>query len=193
MIILFEVVAPFFFYLNIGVAYYRIQNTVASTYLLYGWSIEYILSVTLRRSKTQKLSIHEQQALVSRVEPFLKGGLSIRKACLASGVSRATLYRIMENDNGVRDQINRFQDFLSLLTMIVVSRQLFGIKVKQDLNQKLEWTDLKFVMWFATHSRHCSEEFGREPKGNSSYLSIDPNVDRRNLMKLIEEGQATSS
>lgn len=131
----------------------------------------------------QPLSYNQQESLVSRLEPYLKSGMSIRKACLASGVSRATLYRLMEESEEVRDQILRFQDFISILTSRTIVSQLFTIHTKQVSGHKLDWSDLKFLMWFATNSRHCRDEFGNISRNKPSF---DPQAEIRKLVDLID-------
>lgn len=140
-----------------------------------------------RQYITQKLSTHEQQALVSRLEPYLKSGLSIRAACLESGVSRSTLYRLMDQDDGVRDQITHFQNYLSVMVTWMMTRHLLFVKDKQDRGVPLEWMDLKFLTWFATHSKSCHEEFGQTARTNGQVeASIDPFLERRKLRQMIE-------
>jgi hypothetical protein len=147
-----------------------------------------------KKYKTQKLTIHQKHSLVSKLEPLLKSGLSIRQACLESGVSRATLYRIMEEDEAVRDQIQRFQNYLSVMVTWMTIRHLLFVKSKQDQGIPLGWEDIKFVAWFATHSRSCSEEFGKIALSSGKINSaIDPYLERRKLRQMIESSGGVCS
>lgn len=136
-----------------------------------------------RKPGNQPLSKYEQEALVYALQPYLQSGLSIRKACLASGVSRATLYKVLDERPELKDQIVRFQNYLSILTAGTITRQLVLIHQKQVEGHNLDWNDLRFLMWFATNSRHCRDEFGntarREP-------SIDPQAEIRKIVTLID-------
>lgn len=121
--------------------------------------------------------------MVSRLEPYLKAGLSIRNSCLESGVSRATLYRIMADDQDLRDQIDRFRNYLSILVTTSIARHLLGINAKQARGEELEGDDLRFLMWFAINSKHCREEFSREITATSG---IDAHAEILRITQMID-------
>lgn len=129
------------------------------------------------------LSLIAQQALVHKIEPYLKAGLSIRTACLESGVPRSTLYKLMDEDEEIMDQIQRFQNYLNVLTVSAVARHLFGIGTKQQRGSALNEEDVKFLQWFATHSKHCKEEFGKE---TIKAPVLDAQAELMRMMRMID-------
>ncbi len=118
-----------------------------------------------RKKGNQPFTKEQADLMVSKLEPYLRSGLSIRIACLQSGVSRATLYRMMKKSRYLRDQIRAFQTYISLITSTVIAKQLYRIYARQQAGFEIDWKDLQFVMWVATNSIHCKEEFGRDIQG----------------------------
>lgn len=129
------------------------------------------------------LSLTAQQALVHKIEPYLKAGLSIRNACLESGVPRSTLYKLMDEDEEIMDQIRRFQNYLNILTVSAVAKHLFGIGVRQQQGSTLDVEDIKFLQWFATHSKSCKEEFGKE---TGKAPVVDAQAELMRMMRMID-------
>lgn len=118
------------------------------------------------------VSEHEKYLILSKVEPYLKKGLSIRKSLHEAKISRATFYRIMEKDERFRDQIARFQQYISVLVCKAIYNHLLYIREKQTGNeeknispQKLDKDDIKFLFWFALNSPLTKEEYGEKSNG----------------------------
>ena len=122
--------------------------------------------------------------MVQRVEPYLKAGLSIRKACLLSGVPRSSLYKIIEEDEFLRDQIDQFRIYLNVLTITIISRHLHSIIKKQQSGIELSSEDLNFVKWYALNSNQCKEEFGWKARSTPPF---DPEAEIMRLNSLIEQ------
>ncbi len=125
-----------------------------------------------------------KESLVHRVEPYLKAGMTIKEACLLSGVPRSTLYKIMDEDHCLRDRIDIFRMYLNIVTVTSISRQLHRIVLKQQAGSELTNTDLDFLKWFAVNSKHCREEFGRQAINNPAF---HPEVEIRKITRLIDE------
>jgi len=90
----------------------------------------------------------------------------------------------MERNEYLRDKIRAFQQYLSIITTATLNRRLIQICKKQEAGTELSQNELAFVMWFATHSTHCREEFGKDTK---SHNSIDPQAEVYRLQKMIQE------
>lgn len=125
----------------------------------------------------------EKNEMVQKLEPYLKSGLSIRKAVLEAQIPRSTFYDLMAKDPKFADQINRFRQFISVLLNNGIVRQLQTIIQKQNEKQKLDSDELNFMKWFADHSNLTKEEFG-ERKDIGIY---DPEVEIQRLLGLINE------
>lgn len=121
--------------------------------------------------------------MVRKIEPYLKVGLSIRKACTQSGVSRTTLYKIMNEESDLANQIEQFQIYLEVMTMSSVTKQLMAIIGKQSHNIELGDRELRFLMWFATNSKYCRDEF---EKGGATFSSYDPHYEYMKLVGQID-------
>ncbi len=136
-----------------------------------------------KKRGNQPITNKQKHMMVRQIEPYLKSGLSIRKACEQSGVPRSTFYDIMASDDDFADQIKRFQSYVSVVTMGLFMQELMLIYNKCKSGEKMDWQDLKFLMWFATNSRHCRDEFGQVQRNQ---LSVDPQAEISKLTKMID-------
>jgi len=131
----------------------------------------------------------EKQEMVSKLEPYLKSGLSVRKALGETQVPKATFYKLMDRDEHFRDQINRFRQFLAVLANNSIVRQLQGIAKKQNDNTPLSKDDQDFLWKFVTNSNLTREEYG-ERKDIGLY---DPEVEIHRLFEVIHEASGRPS
>jgi hypothetical protein len=130
----------------------------------------------------------EKKEMVHKLEPYLKAGLSIRKALKEAQIPRSTFYKVMDRDDGFRDQIDRFRQFLSIMLNNSIVRHLQVVVNKQNPKEgetkvPLSKEDVAFLQWFATNSNHTREEFG-ERKDIGLY---DPEAEVQRLNRLIDE------
>lgn len=137
-----------------------------------------------RTRLAQQLTNELKENLVYRVEPYLKAGLSVRNACLMSGVPRSTLYKIMEEDDYLKERIDHFRIYLNVVAVTSVSRQLYKIIQKQQAGRELTTEDIDFLKWFALNSRQCRDEFGRSAIEKHIH---DPEVEISKLTRLIDK------
>lgn len=77
-----------------------------------------------------------------------------------------------------------YKDYLSVVTSITLARHLYKIHQKSQMGLDLTKRDLHFLMWFATNSRACAEEFGKPNKGRS--IKVDPYDEMRKLDEKIK-------
>ncbi len=136
------------------------------------------------------LTEEQKKMLVSKIEPYLKSGLSIRKSVIEAKISRATFYRLMDDDEDFRDQINTFRNFVSVLLNNALIRELMTIIDKQNGNevrnikpQPLNRDDIAFLQWFALKSNLTKEEWG-DRENVSLY---DPEVEIQKVKRIIDQ------
>lgn len=125
----------------------------------------------------------EKNVMLQKLEPYLKSGLSVRKALREAGIPNSTFYDIMNRDTKFSEQINRFRQFVSVLLNNAIVRQLQGIIQKQQDKVELTKDDLYFLEWFATNSNLTREEFGER----KDIALVDPEVELNKVMTIIEE------
>lgn len=129
------------------------------------------------------LTEDEKKIMLQKLEPYLKSGLSTRKALLQAGVPNSTFYDLMEKDEKFREQINIYRQFVPIMLNSSMVKHLQEIIAKQNDGEKLNKEDLKFLKWFAINSNITKEEFG-ERKEIGIY---DPEVEIQRLSRLIDE------
>ncbi len=141
----------------------------------------------------------KRKELVRKLEPYLKMGLSIRKACLEAGVPRQTLYDMIARDKELSYQIEQLQQYTSVITSNAIVRQLLAIISKQqpkkDANGKelpipaLTKDDIEFLQWYALNSKQTREEFGVRKD-----ISVgDPEAEVQRLLQMIDEEVAKAN
>lgn len=125
---------------------------------------------------------NQKDIIVQKLEPYLKAGLSVRKACREAEVPKSTVYDLIKKDEEFADKIRRYQQFVSVLLSNTLLRQLMVIAKRQNDSLELSSGDLRFLQWFATHSSQTREEFGdRRDVG-----LYDPEMEIKRLANLID-------
>lgn len=138
--------------------------------------------------------LDEQKAKVfQKLEPYLKMGLSLSKACLESGTPRSTVYDWMDKDSAFLDKIKQSQQYLSIITSSAIVTHLHSIvrKLNPGKDEKgaekilvpLTATDIDFLKWYALNSNTTKEEFGER----KDIGLVDPEVEIKKLAGMIDE------
>ena len=125
----------------------------------------------------------QKDEMVRKLEPYIKSGLSIRKALSEAQVPRSSFYDLMTEDDEFADQINRFRNFVSVLLNNSIVRELQDIIKKQNEGIKLTKDDKEYLWKFATTSNLAREEFGER----KDIGLVDPEVELNKIMSLIEK------
>lgn len=135
----------------------------------------------------------QKREIVSKLEPYLKSGLNISKALGEAHVSKATFYRLMDEDEQFRDKINQYRNFVPILLNNLLTRHLMELADKQNGNparkikaQKLSQEDLDFLWKFALNSNLTKGEFGER----KSIQLFDPEAELQKLKGIIEEASS---
>lgn len=105
----------------------------------------------------------EQVYLIFRkLEPFLRMGHNLHKACLLAQIPKSTVYDLYHESEEFAENIERAKNFKSVIFSDLIFRRLMQIyeKSKKDIEllNKEEW---KFLFWLAQNDRSLSEEFGK--------------------------------
>lgn len=108
------------------------------------------------------LKSKEIDSLFRKLEPYLKAGLSIHKACLKAQIPKSTIYDLKVQNQEFAEKIEIAQNHQSILVAEIVSNELEFIKTKQSGDSGLTRDQIKFIQWVATNSRTTKEEFNRE-------------------------------
>lgn len=135
----------------------------------------------------------EKRGIVSKLEPYLKSGLSISKALLEAGVARTTFYRLMDENEEFRDKINQFRNFTPVLLNNALVGELQAIikkqngwtddKGKKHPPEKLKKEDREFLWKFALTSNLTKGEFGERKDVNL----FDPEAEIQKIKGIIDE------
>lgn len=126
----------------------------------------------------------DKNIMLQQLEPYLKSGLPLYKACSVAKIPRSTVYYLMDKEEWFLDKIRRFEQYISVLVNTAIFHQLLTVVELQNEGKELARSDIKFLQWMALHSNHMVEEFGRR----QSVSVYDPEQEIQRLNGLINEG-----
>lgn len=124
-----------------------------------------------------------KKEMLQKIEPYLRSGLSVRKALIEAAIPSSSFYEIMRKDTKFREQIERFRQFVAVLANSALVKHLQGITKKQSQGEKLTEKEVGFLQWFALNSSLTKEEFG-ERKDVNLY---DPEAELQRLKAMLDE------
>lgn len=120
-----------------------------------------------------------------RLEPHLKCGLSLHKACLQAQIPKSTAYDLYRNNETFSERIDISRNYYSVLVTSIVTKELERICSKQDRGKKLQPLEVRLVQWVATNSRALKAEYGDEPEKLDEEIKEDDAIVL--LQKLISD------
>src|SRR5258708_599843 len=117
-----------------------------------------------------KISQEIKNEMLSKLEPYLKSGLSLRRSLIETGIVPATFYHIKQTDPSFESKIALFQQYLPVLYNSTIVKHLHYIVRKQTgfteadgtivPPKKLNKDDLSFMFWFGMNSKLTKGEYG---------------------------------
>lgn len=104
----------------------------------------------------------EVDLIFRKLEPYLKRGLSLHKACLEAQIPKSTAYDLYQEYDEFAERIDACKNYHSLLIGDVFTKELERIAKKQNKGENLSISEVKFVQWVALNGRATKEEYGRK-------------------------------
>lgn len=140
---------------------------------------------------TDEQKTRRKEEIVSKLEPYLKSGLSVNKALKETKTHNSEFYKFMSEDRLFGEEIARFRNFISVLVSSALVTHLMDIARKQTgygQPQGLSKDDVDFLQWFAVHSNNTTGEYGRRIKESS----FDPEMEMQQVERIIQEVTAST-
>lgn len=144
-------------------------------------------------------------AIVTKMRPYLRAGLSLQKACIGAEIQRNVVYEYMERYSWFGDMIRAEQKYMAI-TVSQTNAMLVG-QIRQKIQHNQEITDgmkkgklvrithdeLEFLKWYSSTAQTTKEEFS--PRADVNV--VDPELEIQRLKKLfngepIIEGEEVS-
>ena len=130
------------------------------------------------------LTEEQKDELVRKLEPYLKAGLSLRKACLQAQVPKSSVYDYLESDEQFSDRIKQIEGSVSFRVSMLLTNQLSAIERRQSEGNELTHKDISFLKWYATTSSKTKEEFS---KREEILPTIDPEAEIQRIKSIIDD------
>jgi len=146
------------------------------------------------RPKSTPEEIKERKnLLLTKIEPYLKTGLSVNKALGEAQVANSEFYRYMSDDEDFRERINAYRNFTPILLNNAIIKHLQDIIQRQNgytdksgkkvEAEKLRKDDIAFLQWFALNNNLTKGEYGER----KSIDLFDPEAEIQKVKSLIDE------
>ena len=104
----------------------------------------------------------EINMIFRKLEPYLKTGISLNKACLMANVPKSTVYDLYRENLQFAEKIDASKNYLSVVTSSIIFNELERIFQNQKSGVSANRDDHRFVQWFATNHKVNTEEYGPE-------------------------------
>ncbi len=137
---------------------------------------------------TDAQKTNRKEYLLSKLEPYLKSGLSINKSLQEAQIFNSEFYKYMKEDRLFGEKIAKFRQYISVLANHIIVTELLGIVEKQNGDeannikpQSLRKDEIDFLWWFALNANVCREEWGRR----QNVTSFDPEFELQRVKELI--------
>ena len=114
------------------------------------------------KSGRKPLVDEEVDLIFRKLEPYLKKGLSLNKACLEAQIPKSTAYDLYREYDEFAERIDACKNYHSLLVGDVFTRELEKIVEKQSQGESLLVSEVKFVQWVALNGKATKDEYGRK-------------------------------
>ena len=114
------------------------------------------------KSGRKPLVDEEVDLIFRKLEPYLKKGLSLNKACLEAQIPKSTAYDLYREYDEFAERIDACKNYHSLLVGDVFTKELERIVEKQKKQENLSVSDVKFVQWVALNGKATKDEYGRK-------------------------------
>lgn len=105
---------------------------------------------------------NEVDSIFRKLEPYLKKGLSLNKACLEAQIPKSTAYDLYREYEVFAERIDASKNYYSVLISNIISTELNKIVEKQRKKKSLDGNEIKFIQWVVLNSNSTRHEFGRE-------------------------------
>jgi hypothetical protein len=145
----------------------------------------------MNTTKTQRgrppLTNHQIHArkdeILSKLEPYLKSGLSLNKALRETKIANSEFYKYLNEDELFGEEVSKFKQYISVLVQTAIFRELLYI-VHSQSHKSYECTneERQFIMNFALRSNLTKEEFGRLQKNSD----INPEQEIQKLKYILQ-------
>ncbi len=142
------------------------------------------------------VSEQDKEDILRKLEPYLKVGLSINKACLEALIPKSTVYDLINEDTKFAERIAIFKQFGSILVSNAMMAQLRQIIQKQNPGKNKDGNPLKpipltsreinFLKWYALHSNVTRDEFTQR----SELGLYDPESEIKRLAGLMDKASS---
>ncbi|HLL60743.1 MAG TPA: hypothetical protein VK338_03425 [Candidatus Nitrosocosmicus sp.] len=113
------------------------------------------------QKKIGRPSLKENQIdiIFRKIEPYLKSGLSIHKACTEAKIPKSTVYDLFNENDEFAEKVMVCKGHTSVLLNSLLFNELNRMKTKQKQKKQLDARELDLLKWYATHHNNTRWEF----------------------------------
>lgn len=102
----------------------------------------------------------EIDLIFRKLEPYLKQGLSLNRACSKAVIPKSTVYDLYNENIQFAEQIDTARSyFVELVNGIIHTELLDIVELQNRRMEPLDSENKKFVLWVASHSNAMKEYY----------------------------------
>jgi hypothetical protein len=121
-----------------------------------------------RPKRPEEITALEKKEFATKLEPHLKAGISLYKACALAGINRTAVQRYMADDPSFVSIIDGFRGYKASIYGSIVMAKLLelgrevqdAVSKKQSLRTLLSKNDYKFLEFLAKYDKSLRAEWG---------------------------------
>lgn len=133
------------------------------------------------------LSQDDINSIFHKLDPYLKTGVSLNKACIMANVPKSTVYDLYRENLQFAEKIDTSKNYLSIVTSNIFYTEIERIKNSQFDNKPVNKNDLNFVQWFVLNHKSGNEEFGKQAVELESDRQTKISEELGKLAELIDD------
>lgn len=111
----------------------------------------YYMDPTLTSVGRPRITKEQIDEIFHKLEPYLRTGLSLYKACLEAQIPTSTAYDLYSENKWFAERIDTSRNYCAVLVNDIITKELERIKTKAGI-LPLESSELKLIQMVALHS-----------------------------------------
>ncbi|MCL5784546.1 MAG: hypothetical protein M1142_04310 [Patescibacteria group bacterium] len=115
------------------------------------------------------------ELIFRKLEPYLRCGISIHRACQEAKITKSTVYDLLEENSEFAEIVEACKKSFTVLINDIILMEVKRIADKKG-NKHLTAEDRKFIQWVAVNNKNMHEFYGNnqiiEDKTKSKYAAI---------------------
>lgn len=132
------------------------------------------------------LTQEEIDDIFRKLEPRLKTGLSINKACLEAKVPKSSVYDLIKENEQFAERVEAAKNYHTVLIADIVTKEL-ELAAKMAGSMQLTSDQIKLILWVALHSTNTREEYEKREVEVKKEITLETDEEfKRRILAILQ-------